>query len=180
MKPIYREHLKPELARRIPATFPGFQEMPLRLTKQERKGAVLFPGSQLFACAKPGLTWFLHFIPHQRQERFMAEVGWSVRNRFPIELSSHGPIEAVKDEFLKEEWLVDFGTIYHRHHGRGHLGWDVWTCSASTRDPNFMQIFMAEDALPVTTEGALSRVSSAIDRCISDLTEVALPYLERR
>ena len=125
MKAIYRRHVQAVLDTQLPARFPGYTVRPIKLSKLERKGATLFTGSRLYSRSVPEGTLFIHVIPHRRQEQLLAEVGWSVSDRFPIELSSHGPLTEPANELHEPEWLIDFGTLYHRRHGLGHTPWEV-------------------------------------------------------
>ena len=178
MKSIYRRHVHEALDSHLPTTFPGYVVRPIKLSSRERKAATLFPGSRLYSCALPEGSVFIHFIPHRRQERLQVEVGWSVSDRFPIELSSHGPITKPADELSEPEWLIDFGEIYHRKFGLGHLGWDVWRCSVSADDPSFLQVFMEEDLALVTEDQARGRAEAAVAACLKELEDVAIPYLD--
>ena len=177
MKSIYRRHVHEVLDRQLPSAFVGYVVRPIKLSKLERKAATLFPGSRLYSRAVPEGALFIHLIPHRRQERLQAEVGWSVSDRFPIELSSQGPLRKPTNELLEPEWMIDFGEIYHRKHGLGFLGRDVWTCSVSADDPNFLKIFMEEDLLLVTEDQARVRAETAVAACLKDLQDVAIPYL---
>ena len=179
MKPIYRNQLQEALDRLLPAALPGFVPVPLKLSKEERKAATLFAGSRLFARSVPEGTQFIHLIPHSRQERFQAEVGWSVSGRFPAALTSHGPLKKPADEKAEPEWLIDFGELYHRRHGLGFLGWHVWKPSVEADHPDFLQVFMREDLAPVSEEEARARVEAAVAASLADLSEVALPYLDQ-
>jgi hypothetical protein len=179
VKPIYRAHVKAALDREVPRRFAGFAPLTLKLTKEERKQATLFAGSCLYGRDTPEGRQFLHFIPHRRQEQLLAEVGWSVSGQFPIALSSHGPLEKPADEMPEPEWLIDFGSLYHRKHGRGFTGWDVWTCSASFDHPDFLKIFAAEDLLPVSDQQAHDLANAAVAACLDDVNDVALPYLDQ-
>lgn len=178
MKSIYRRHVHEVLDSQLPSTFPGYVVRPIKLSKLERKAATLFPGSRLYSRTVPEGTLFIHVIPHRRQERFQAEVGWSATDRFPIELSSHDPITKPANELLEPEWLIDFGTLYHRKYRLGFLGWNVWTCSVSADDPAFLQIFMEEDLLLVTEDQARASAETAVAACLKDLLDVAIPYLD--
>ena len=178
MKSIYRRHVHEVLDSQLPNTFSGYVMRPIKLSKLERKAATLFPGSRLYSRAVPKGTLFLHLIPHRRQERLQAEVGWSVTDRFPIELSSQGPISKPANELLEPEWMIDFGEIYHRRYKLGFLGWDLWKCSVDAEDPNFVRIFMKEDLVLVTEDQARERAESAVAACLKDLKDVAIPYLD--
>ena len=178
MKSIYRRHVQEVLDRQLPSTFPAYAVQPIKLSKLERKGATLFTGSRLYSRTVPEGTLFIHLIPHSRQERLQAEVGWSATDRFPIELSSQGPLTKPANELLEPEWLIDFGELYHRKYGLGFLGWNVWECSARPEDPNFVQIFMEEDLALVTEDQAREKAEAAVAACLSDLRDVAIPYLE--
>jgi len=178
MKSIYRRHVQEVLDSQLPSTFPGYAVRPIKLSKLERKAATLFTGSRLYSRTVPEGTLFIHLIPHPRQERFQAEVGWSATDRFPIELSSHGPLTKPANELLEPEWMIDFSELYHRKHRLGFLGWDVWTCSVSADDPNFLKVFMEEDLVLVTENQARERAESAVAGCLKDLQEVAIPYLD--
>jgi hypothetical protein len=177
MKSIYRRHVHEILDGQIPSTFPGYTLRPIKLAKLKRKGATLFPGSRLYSRAVPEGTLFIHLIPHRRQERLQAEVGWSATDRFPIELSSQGPLIKPANELLEPEWMIDFGELYHRKHKLGFLGWDVWTCSVSADDPNFLKVFMEEDLVLVSEDQARERAETAVAGCLKDLQDVAIPYL---
>jgi hypothetical protein len=178
MKPIYRQHLQAALDDHFARELPGFAATPLKLSAKERKGATLFVGSRLYVRTVPEGSIFIHLIPHRRQEKLLAEVGWSATGRFPVELSSHGPITKPADELREPEWLIDFGEIYHRKYGLGQLGWDVWTCSASFEDPNYLKKFVEEDLAPVSHDQARERAESAAAACVKDLRDVAIPYLD--
>jgi len=178
MKPIYRKHVEETLDRMLPAALPGFVQIPLKLSKEERKAATLFAGSRLYARSLPEGTQFIHLIPHSRQERLQAEVGWSVSGRFPAALTSHGPLTKPADEKAEPAWLIDFGELYHRKHGQGFLGWDVWQPSVGIDDPNYMKVFMQEDLAPVSEEQARARAEAAVKAALADLHDVAFPYLE--
>ena len=177
MKAIYRRHLHLALDSQLPSRFPGYAVRPIKLSKLERRAATLFPGSRLYSRSVPEGTLFIHLIPHSRQEQFQAEVGWSVSDRFPIELSSHGPITEPASEVDEPEWLIDFGSLYHRKHHLGHLGWQVWKCSAEPDDPRFVRIFVEEDAMLVTEDQAREKADAAVTACLTDLQDVAIPYL---
>lgn len=177
MKSIYRRHVHKVLDNQLPSTFPGYIARPIKLSKLERKAATLFPGSRLYSRAVPEGTLFIHLIPHRRQERLQAEVGWSATDRFPIELSSTGPLTKPANELLEPEWLIDFAELYHRKYGLGFLGWNVWDCSVSVDDPNFLQVFMEEDSLLVTEDQARERAETAVAACLKDLGDVAIPYV---
>jgi hypothetical protein len=178
MKPIYRQHVQEALDRLLPAAFPGFASVPLKLSKEERKLATLFAGSRLYARSVPEGTLFIHLIPHNRQERLQAEVGWSVSGRFPAALTSHGPLTQPADEKAEPSWLIDFSLLYHRKHGLGFLGWDVWKPSVDVEHPDYMRTFMREDLEPVSEEQARQRAEAAVKAALVDLRDVALPYLE--
>jgi hypothetical protein len=178
MKSIYRKHVEEALDRLLPDALPGFVPVPLKLSKEERKEATLFTGSRLYARAVPEGTQFIHLIPHSRQERLQAEVGWSVSGRFPAALTSHGPLHKPADEKAEPSWLIDFGEIYHRRHGMGFLGWDVWQPSVDIDHPDYMKVFMREDLAPVSDEQARTRAAAAVAEALTDLRDVALPYLE--
>jgi hypothetical protein len=178
MKSIYRRHLGEVFDSHVADLLPGYVGTSLELTAKERKAATLFPGSRLYSCDVSAGTLFIHLIPHRRQEKLLAEVGWSVSGRFPIELSSHGPTTEPADEFTEPEWLIDFGELYHRKYKLGHLGWDVWTCSASIEDPDYLKVFVEEDLAPVTEDQARQRAEVAVAACARDLRDVALPYLD--
>jgi hypothetical protein len=178
MKPIYRKHVEETLDRLLPDALPGFVQAPLKLSKEERKAATLFAGSRLYTRALPEGTQFIHLIPHNRQERLQAEVGWSLSGRFPAALTSHGPLKKPADEKAEPSWLIDFGELYHRKHGLGFLGWDVWQPSVDIDDPDYMKVFMREDLAPVSDEQARVRAEAAVQAALADLREVALPYLE--
>src|SRR5215218_5398011 len=124
MKAIYRRHVHAALDRQLGDILPGYVVRPLKPSKEERKTAILFPGSRLYCRVVSEGGLFVHLIPHRRQEKLLAEVGWSVRARFPVELSSDGPMTRPVDEMPEMEWLIDFGEIYHRKYKLGHLGWD--------------------------------------------------------
>jgi hypothetical protein len=177
MKAIYRRHVHAALDSQLPAKLPGYVLRPLKLSKLERRGATLFTGSRLYSRSMPEGTLFIHLIPHRRQEYLLAEVGWSVSDRFPIELSSHGPFTEPANELDEGEWLIDFETLYHRKYQLGHHPWAVWKCSVDYDDPNFIKIFMEEDALLVTEDQARERAESAVAACLKDLEDVAIPYL---
>lgn len=177
MKAIYRRHVQAALDRQLPARLPGFIVRPIKLSKLERKVATLFTGSRLYSRSVPEGTLFIHLIPHRRQEQLLAEVGWSVSDRFPIELTSHGPLTNPANEFDEAEWLIDFGTLYHRKYGLGHPTWPVWKCSVDVDDPNFMKTFVEEDAMLVTEDEAGARAEAAVSACLTDLEDVAVPYL---
>ena len=162
----------------MPPALPGFVHTPLKLNKEERKAATLFAGSRLYARAQKEGTLFVHFIPHNRQERLQAEVGWSVSGRFPAALTSHGPLTKPADELTEPSWLIDFGELYHRKHGLGFLGWDVWKPSVEGDHPDYMKIFVQEDLAPVSEEQARARAEAAARAALADVREVALPYLE--
>jgi hypothetical protein len=179
VKPIYRTHVASALDRDVPRLL-GYQRFPLTLTKAERKDATLFPGSCVYSRDTPKGLLFIHVIPHRRQEELLAEVGWSRAGRFPVALSSHGPLTTPADEMLEPEWLIDFGSLYHRKHGRGFFGWAVWRCSVDFDHPDFTKIFMTEDRMPVSDDEAKRRADQAVTACINDLQEVAVPYLDRR
>ena len=179
MKAIYREHVRAALDRELPLRCVGFAPFTLKLSKAERKDATLFTGSCLYARDVPEGRQFLHFIPHRRQEELLAEVGWSVSGKFPVALTSHGPLKEPVDEMLEPDWLIDFGTLYHRKYALGFFGWEVWRCSVSFEHPDFMKIFMAEDLLPVSADLAKHRADRAVAACIKDVQDVAVPYLER-
>jgi hypothetical protein len=178
MKSIYRRHVHEVLDSQLPTTFPGYTLRPIKLSKLERKGATLFTGSRLYSRAVPEGTLFIHLIPHSRQERLPAEVGWSVTDRFPIELSSQGPLTKPANELLEPEWMIDFGELYHRKYSLGFLGWNVWECSANPEDPSFVRIFMEEDSVLVTEDQARAKAEAAVTACLNDLRDVAIPYLE--
>lgn len=178
MKSIYRRHVHEVLDSQLPSAFPGYVVRPIKLSKLERKAATLFPGSRLYSRAVPEGTLFIHLIPHRRQERLQAEIGWSVTDRFPIELSSSGPLTKPASELLEPEWLIDFGELYHRKYSLGFLGWDVWTCSVSADDPNFLKVFMEEDLVLITEDQARAKAEAAVAACLSDLRDVAIPYLD--
>jgi hypothetical protein len=178
MKAIYRRHLHAALDSELPARLPGYAVRPIKLSKLERRAATLFTGSRLYSRSVPEGTLFIHLIPHRRQEQLLAEVGWSVSDRFPIELSSSGPLTNPANELAEPEWLIDFGTLYHRKYGLGHPSWDVWRCSVDADDPNFLKIFMEEDAMLVTEDQARTRADAAVAKCLTDLEDVAIPYLE--
>ena len=177
MKAIYRRHVHAALDSQVPAKLPGYVVRPIKLSKLERKTATLFTGSRLYSRSVPEGTLFIHLIPHRRQEQLLAEVGWSVSDRFPIELSSHGPLTKPANELDEAEWLIDFGTIYHRRYGRGHPSWDVWKCSVDVTDPSYIKTFMEEDAMLVTEDQASARAEAAVATCLADLEDVAIPYL---
>jgi hypothetical protein len=177
MKPIYRKHVEEALDRLLPATLPGFVHVPLNLSKEERREATLFPSGRLYARTVPEGTLFIHLIPHNRQERLQAEVGWSVSGQFPV-AASHGPLHKPADETAEPSWLIDFGELYHRKHGLGFLGWDVWQPSVDIDDPDYMKVFMREDLAPVSDEQARTRAAAAVAEALTDLRDVALPYLE--
>ena len=179
MKAIYRRHVQTALDSQLPAKLPGYVVRPIKLSKLERKGATLFTGSRLYSRPVPEGTLFIHVIPHRRQEQLLAEVGWSVSDRFPIELSSHGPLTEPANELDEPEWLIDFGTLYHRKYGLGHHPWDVWKCSVDAADPSFIKIFMEEDAMLVTEDQAKARAEAAVMACLKDLEDVAIPYLNQ-
>ena len=178
MKGIYLRHVHEALDRHIPEALPGYVLWPLKLSKEERKTATLFRGSRLYGRTVPEGVLFLHLIPHQRQERIQAEVGWSVGGRFPVALSSHGPVTKPLNEWAQTEWLIDFGELYHRKYGLAHLGWDVWQCSVGIDDPDFLKIFVQEDLAPVSEEQARQRAEAAVVACLRDLQDVAMPYLD--
>ena len=75
-------------------------------------------------------------------------------------------------------WLIDFGELYHRRHGMGFLGWDVWQPSVDIDHPDYMKVFMREDLAPVSDEQARTRAAAAVAEALTDLRDVALPYLE--
>ena len=177
MKAIYRRHVHAALDSQLPARFPGYGVRPLKLSKLERRAATLFTGSRLYSRSVPEGTLFIHLIPNRRQEQLLAEVGWSVSNRFPIELSSQGPLTKPANEFDEAEWLIDFGTLYHRRYGLGHPSWDVWKCSVDAGDPSFIKVFMEEDAMLVTEDQGRARAEAAVATCLKDLEDVAIPYL---
>ena len=178
MKTIYREHVQDALDRLLPAALPGFVHVPLKLSKEERKTATLFAGSRLYARSVPEGTQFIHLIPHRRQEQLLAEVGWSESGRFPAALTSHGPLKKPADEKAEPSWLIDFGALYHRRHGRGFLGWHVWKPSVDADHPDFVKVFMQEDLAPVSEDEARARAEAAVTSAVADLRDVALPYLE--
>ena len=177
MKPIYLAAVHRTLDLRLPEVFPEFAPMTLKLSRAERERATLFPGSRLSSCLLPIGRTFMHFIPHRRQERLLAEVGWSETGRFPIELSSHGSLRNPVNEFEQSEWLIDLAELYHRKHNAPHLGWDVWKCSVSIEHPDFMKIFMKEDLEPVSDSEATVRAEAAVSACFATLKDVAIPYL---
>jgi hypothetical protein len=177
MKSIYRRHVHEVLDSRLPSALPGYVLQPLKLSKLERKAATLFPGSRLYSRALSEGTLFIHMIPHRRQERIQAEVGWSASDRFPIELSSTHPLTKAANELSEPEWLIDFSELYHRKYGLGFLGWPVWECSVSADDPNFLQVFMEEDLALVTEDRARERAEAAVGAFLKDLQDVAIPYL---
>ena len=177
MKAIYRRHVHAALDSQLPARLSGYVVRPLKPSKLERKAATLFTGSRLYSRSLPEGTLFIHIVPHRRQEQLLAEVGWSVSDRFPIELSSHGPLTKPANELDEAEWLIDFGTLYHRRYGLSHPSWDVWKCSVDAAEPSFIKIFMEEDALLVTEDQARARAEAAVTTCLKDLEDVAIPYL---
>ena len=178
MKPIYRQHVHEALDRMVPAALPGFDHVPLKLSKEERKQATLFTGSRLYARVVPEGTLFIHFIPHSRQDNLEAEVGWSVSGRFPAVLTSHPPLKKPVDEKAEPSWLIPFALLYHRKHGLGFLGWDVWQPSVSTDHPDYMKIFVQEDLAPVSDEQAHAKAEAVVKAALVDVQGVALPYLE--
>jgi hypothetical protein len=178
MKPIYRKHVQEALDRLLPAALPGFAHVPLKLSKEERKQATLFAGSRLFARSVPEGTQFIHLIPHRRQERLLAEVGWSVSGRFPAALTSQGPVKQPADEKAEPSWLIDFGELYHRRHRLGFLGWHVWKPSVEAEHPDYVKIFAQEDLAPVSEDEARARAEAAVTSAVADLGDVAVPYLE--
>src|SRR5688572_8846848 len=158
-----------------------FKLLEARPTKEERKRSTLFRGSRLFHSLTPSnYELFVYIIPHQRQERFMAEVGWSETGRFPWELSSQGRAPSAPNEFEAREWLIPFGDLYHRAVGRAHIGWDVWSPQVDINDPDYAKKFLLEDAVVVTKEEAQRRVEGAAHTAARDLQEVALPYLAQK
>ena len=179
MKPIYVRHVHEALDRLLPEALPGYVHWPLKLEKEERRQATLFPGSRLYGRSSPSGAVFLHFIPHRRQEDLIAEVGWSTSGRFPVALSSRVPKARPEDEFLEQDWLIDFGELFHRRYGRGHVGWEVWSCSVGIEHPDFQKIFVQEDLASVTEEEARARADRAITTCLKDIQDVAVPYLNR-
>ncbi len=179
MKQIYRRYLAEALDAQIPRALPGYEAWPLKLSKEQRKAATLFPGSRLFGHRWPGGITFIHLIPHRRQEDLLAEVGWSVSGRFPAHLSSHFPINEPQNEFGEDDWLIDFQTLHHRARRTAHLGWPVWQCSVPFDHAEFRRLFVLEDLTPVTEDQARSRTRQAVDTCIPDLAAIAIPYLDR-
>jgi hypothetical protein len=177
MKAIYRRHMQAELDRQLPARFPGYVVRPIKLSKLELKAATLFTGSRLYSRSVPEGTLFIHTIPHRRQEQLLAEVGWSASDRFPVELSSHDPLTKPANELDEPDWLIDFGTLYHRRYALGHSSWNVWKCSVDAADPSFIKTFMEEDAMLVTEDQARDRAAAAVASCLNDLEDVAIPYL---
>jgi hypothetical protein len=179
VKAIYLEQVHRALDRRFPEAFPEYEPWPLKLTKEERRAATLFKGSRLYGRRVPEGALFLHLIPHRRQESFHAEVGWSVSGRFPVALSSHGPITKPADDVRKEpDWLVQFGELYYGRHRRNHLGWEVWRPSVDVDHPDYMRIFVQEDLAPVSEAQARERAEAAVEAAVKDLKEVAIPYLD--
>ena len=177
MKAIYRRHLHATLDNQLPARLHGYVLRPLKLSKLERRAATLFTGSRLYSRSMPEGTLFIHLIPHRRQEQLLAEIGWSISDRFPIELSSHGPLTNPANELDEAEWLIDFGTLYHRRYHLGHPPWEVWKCSVDAADPSYVKVFMEEDAMLVTEDEARARAEAALATCLNDLENVAIPYL---
>lgn len=178
MKPIYRRYFPDIVNQQLAAALPGYTYTPLKLSRDERRKATLFSGSRLYSRIVPQGTLFIHFIPDMRQERFLAEVGWSSTGRFPVALSSHGPLKQPENELAEPEWLIDFGQLYHRKHHLGQLGWDVLRCSVAYDHPDFRRIFIEEDLAPVSEDQACDRVTRAVRACVADLQDVAVPYLD--
>lgn len=197
MKAIYGKHVRGELDSQMAQHFPEFEPLSLRLSKEQRKQVTLFPGSRLYRCAVgKHLHLFIHMIPHQRQERFMLEVGWSTRGRFPHELSSTTTfIKPGRDELDEDEYLVDFNELYHRKYHHGFLGWDVWTCSlefptldlSRANDLKYKEayqaqiqawkaVFVEEDARAITEAEAHDRARRAVLQCIKDIKDIVAPY----
>ena len=179
MKQIYRRCLVEALDAEVPRALPRYDPWPLKLSKQQRKGATLFSGSRLYGQPWPVGTTFIHLIPHRRQEAFLAEVGWSISGRFPAHLSSHGAATVPRNEFDEDDWLIDFQTLHHRARGAAHLGWPVWECSVPFDHPDFRRTFVEEDLAPVTEDEARVRTRRAVQRCLPELVAIAIPYLER-
>jgi hypothetical protein len=177
MKSIYRKHLRDRFDVAMAMHFPEFAPLKLLLTKDQRREAVLFPGGRVYRrVVTNNVHVFINLIPHQSQEEFLLEVGWSTLGRFPYELTSTGIAIADGSEMEKSEWLTDFGSVFYRRFGRSHLGWEVWSCSVGADAPNFMQTFIQEDLAPVTEEQAISRVERAVAQCMTDIKDVVLPY----
>lgn len=179
MKAIYRKHVHEQFDGAMALRLPEFAPFVLRLTKEQRKEATLFAGSRIYRrVVAEGLHLFIHVIPHRTQEEFLLEVGWSTLGRFPHQLTSNGIPTADGTEMERQEWLIDFGGIFHRRFGRSHLGWEVWRCSVAIDDPNYIQTFIREDLAPVSDSQARERVQSAVTQCIDDIEAVVLPYFD--
>jgi hypothetical protein len=127
-----------------------------------------------------GLSIFLVFSPHPRQEEFNLELAWSEQPEFPASLERPSVMPSVKgDEFAGGEAIVGFYNLFPRVTGKSHLGWPVWECSASIDDPKFLEIFVREDSLPVSEVIAEERVRTAISSSLKDIESVAMPYFSR-
>ena len=182
MKAIYAKHVRAQLEEQMAAQFPHFEPFALRLKKDERHKATVFPGERIFRWVPGGdLHCFISVIPHQRQEKFMIEAGWSALGRFPYDIRrpTASPTRERK-EFSLAECMVSFERLYHMKYGRAHLGWAVWKCSVDIDHPRFKEIFIEEDLAPVSEEQAFAMAKEAVRKAIEDTRDVVIPYLTER
>ncbi len=56
---------------------------------------------------------------------------------------------------------------------------DPTQCSVDPADPNFVKIFIEEDAMLVTEDQARVRAEAAVTTCLKDPEDVAIPYLNQ-
>ncbi len=185
MKKVYHKFLKGVLDTELPKVCPGFEPFTVRIKADEKSKSTLQAGEKVFRrVVDDGLWLFLSIIPHQSQERWMLEVGWSTTGRFPFDISRPTTVESGSDhrEFSRQECMIDFGDLFRLRHPNdlAHIGWNVWQCSVSHKHPRFKEIFITEDMMPVSDELAQHRVSQAFSKFAEDLRELVLPYLEKR
>lgn len=199
MKSIYRKHVRAQMDEVLVAAAISFEPVTFKLTKEQRRSFVLFPGSWIYRRRVSNeLHLFLHIIPDQKQERFLLEIGWSLRGRFPFELSGlNNFMPADKSELQFDEYLVDFGQLYHRTCGKGFIGWNVWECSeefpqldaSRLEDADYKVEFEShlnkwreacarEDLVEMSDEEARDRSQVAVSKFIADVKTVALPYFD--
>jgi hypothetical protein len=184
MKKIYGNHLTIALNEIMPIEFKGFERFNIGVPVSEKKNSTIQIGEKIYRRKiDDKMFLFLSIIPHNRQEQFMLEFGWSNKGRFPWDINRPTVfIENLYSEFILDECMLDYGDIFKINNPQelAHSGWKVWECSVDTSDPSFFQKFVFEDSLPVDEEIAKKRVSNAIDTFLSDVKREVLPYFEKR
>ncbi len=177
MKKIYRQALQVEFEKEMKEQLNLFSQFKLKLTKEQKSETVIFAGSEIYAYQfHEHLTFFLHMIPRQTQEGFLLEFGWSVNGVFPHKLTRQIGPKLTGEEMASNDMLLDYGVLHHKKYNQGFLDWKVWEPSVPRGHPQWREIFIKEDLLPVSEEQAQERVKKPVAQCIKAIKDDVIPY----